>query len=100
MSNGKPAEATVNIYRVKADANWLPYEATFDCDRPLVMAEKFRYPQVYRDDIDENHADWETGYADRLHELVGKPVELYVVATDELGAFTQAIEVLKKEQDQ
>lgn len=89
MSNGKPAEATVNIYRVKADANWLPYEATF-CSA--------RYPQVYRDDIDENHADWETGYADRLHELVGKPVELYVVATDELGAFTQAIEVLKKEQ--
>lgn len=100
MSNGKPAEATVNIYRVKADANWLPYEATFDCNGVPHVAEKFHYPQVYRDDIPADHEDWETNYVDRLHEVAGKPVELYAVATDELGAFTQAIEVLKKEQGQ
>jgi hypothetical protein len=89
----------MSVYRVKVDANWLPYEATFDCERLTSVVDKFQYPQVYRDDIPEGHDDWETRYEGRLHELIGKPVELYVVAVDELGAFVKATEVLKKEQD-
>jgi hypothetical protein len=82
----------VNIYRVKADAQWLPYEVIFDGERlpPLSL----EYPQVYRDDIDDSHDDWETRYLERMREVVGKPVEVFVIATDELGAFAQAVAVL------
>jgi hypothetical protein len=88
----------VNIYRVKADANWLPFEVKFDCDRSSEYAHQ--YPHVYRDDIREGHREWETNYFERMGELVGKPVELYIVAVDELGAFAQATAILNQHGDQ
>jgi len=84
----------MSVYRVKAGADWLPCEATLDCERPMSVVDKFQYPQVYRDDIPNDHDDWETRYEGRLHELIGKPVELYVVAVDELGAFVRAKQLI------
>jgi predicted small secreted protein len=88
---------TVNVYRVKTDANWHPYQVIFECTTQTPITHK--YPQVYRDDITEGHEDWETKYEDRMDELVGKSIEVYIAATDELGAFVQARALLAKKGD-
>jgi len=88
----------ITVYRVKVDANWLPFEVTLDCIRPKIYV--FQYPQIYRDDIEEGDDDWETDYFEHMSAVVGKPVELYVVAVDELGAFAQATAILNQHGDQ
>jgi hypothetical protein len=87
----------MNIYRVKADANWHPYQVIFE--RTIQTPHHYKYPQVYRDDIGEEDDDWETNYTDHMGDLVGKPVEVYVEAADELGAFAQALALLNQHGD-
>ena len=88
----------INIYRVKTDANWLPFEVKFDCERSSEYVHQ--YPQLYRDDIEESDEDWETDYFEHMSAVVGKPLELYIVAVDELGAFAQATAILNQHGDQ
>jgi hypothetical protein len=88
---------TICVYTVNTDADWLPYKVKFDCERQSTFGHQ--YPQLYRDDISSAHDEWETNYIARIDEVVGKPVELYVVAADELGAFAQAVALLTKEGD-
>lgn len=85
-------DAKVNIYRVNVDADWIPYEATFDCSRSVEWVSG--YPQVYRDDILESDSEWAVPYDHKMHELIGKPLEIYVDAVDELGAFVRARQLL------
>jgi hypothetical protein len=87
----------MNIYRVKAGADWLPYLVIFH--RTAQTLPEYKYPQVYRDDIGEEDEDWETDYRNHLDELGSKPVEVYVQAADELGAFAQALAVLNQHGD-
>lgn len=87
--------STINVYRVKTDADWQPCRVIFECSVQGPPT-RYKYPQVYRDDITGSHEDWETKYEDRMDELVGKPIEIYVAATDELGAFTQAYDLVRK----
>lgn len=88
----------ISVYRVKTGADWLPNEVFFDCKRQKHFVHQ--YPQIYRDDIDEADDDWETDYFEHMDEVVGKPLELYIVATDELGAFAQARAILNQHGDQ
>jgi len=88
----------ITVCRVKVDANWLPFEITLDCIRPKIYV--YQYPQLYRDDIEEGDDDWETDYFERMGEVEGKPLELYIVAVDELGAFAQATAILNQHGDQ
>jgi len=88
----------ISVYRVKADADWLPFEVIFECKRGKISVAQ--YPQLYRDDIEEGDDDWETDYFERMGEVVGKPLELYIVAVDELGAFAQAVAILNQHGDQ
>ncbi len=88
----------ITVYKVKVDANWLSPEVTFSTKRHPHFV--FQYPQLYRDDIGEDDEDWENDYFERMDEVVGKPVELYIVATDELGAFAQATAILNQHGDQ
>ena len=86
----------ISVYRVKTGADWLPNEVI--CIMPKIYAHQ--YPQLYRDDIEEGDDDWETDYFQRMDEMVGKPLEIYIVATDELGAFAQARAILNQDGDQ
>jgi hypothetical protein len=88
----------ISVYRVKTGADWLPNEVILDCIRPKIYAHQ--YPQLYRDDIEEGDDGWETDYFQRMDEVEGKPLELYIVATDELGAFAQAVAILNQDGDQ
>ena len=87
----------ISMYRVKTGVDWLPNEVIFDCKRQKIFAH--RYPQLYRDDIEESDDDWETDYFQRMDEVKGKPLEIYIVATDELGAFAQAVAILNQHGD-
>jgi hypothetical protein len=88
---------TIRVYTVHTDADWLPHKVMFNCERQATFAHQ--YPQLYRDDIDCAHDEWETDYITRIDEVVGKPVELYIVAADELGAFAQATALLNQHGD-
>lgn len=88
---------TIRVYTVHTDADWLPYKVELNCERQATFAHQ--YPQLYRDDINAAHDEWETDYITRIDEVVGKPVELYVVAADELGAFAQATALLNQHGD-
>ena len=87
--------STIHIYRVKTDADWQPYQVILEHTPHTSLVHQ--YPQVYRDDITNGDDDWETKYEDRMDELVGKPIEIYIAATDELGAFAQAHALITKE---
>jgi len=90
VNTDRPAKPTVKSYLVKADADWKVETVRSEGDVLRDGPTHRKYPMLYRCDVPQDHHLWDKEYQNTPKRVLGVPVDVYIDAPDELGAFVKA----------